>query len=144
MFQTDPLPDTVEILGAPTARLRIAADRPVAMVAVRLSDVAPDGKATRVTYGLLNLCHRDGHAEPRSLEPGERYAIAVPLNGVAQSFPAGHRIRLSISTSYWPLAWPPPEPVTLTVYGGESELELPVRPASEPGRDDAVGGARGN
>ena len=49
--------------------LEFAVDQPVAMVAVRLSDVAPDGRATRISYGLLNLTHRDGHAPARSAGP---------------------------------------------------------------------------
>ena len=98
------------------------------MVAARLSDVSPDDKATRVTYGLLNLTHRDGHETPRPLEPGKRYRIGLRLNGIAQKFPRGHRLRLSLSTSYWPLAWPPPKPVRLTVYAGSSTITLPIRP----------------
>jgi hypothetical protein len=104
------------------------------MVAVRLSDVAPDDKATRVTYGLKNLAHRGGHGGPERLEMGQRYCVDIRLNDVAQVFPAGHRVRLSISTSYWPLAWPPPEPARLTIWPGSSSLELPVRrsgPADE-------------
>ncbi|MEU5371206.1 CocE/NonD family hydrolase C-terminal non-catalytic domain-containing protein [Streptomyces sp. NPDC005951] len=46
---------------------------------------------------------------------------------MAQAFPPGHRIRLSLSTSYWPLVWPAPEPVLLTVYETGSALALPVR-----------------
>ncbi|MBB4689101.1 CocE/NonD family hydrolase [Amycolatopsis jiangsuensis] len=131
VFDTDVLTERCEILGAPTLRLAVSADRPIAMVAARLSDVAPDGRATRVTYGLLNLTHREGHREPQPLVPGEEYSVELELNGVAQAFPAGHRIRLSLSSSYWPLAWPPPEPVTLTVHTGRSGLTLPVRPAVE-------------
>lgn len=83
----------MEILGAPVVDLELAVDRPLAMVAVRLSDVLPDGKATRVTYGLLNLAHRDSHEHPERLEPGKRYAVQVRMNDVAQSFPPGHRLR---------------------------------------------------
>jgi hypothetical protein len=101
------------------------------MAAVRLSDVAPDDKATRVTYGLLNLCHRNGHSEPEPLQPGRIYSVRVPMNHIAQSFPPGHRLRISISTSYWPLAWPSPSPVRLRVHIGPSSLELPVRPERE-------------
>jgi hypothetical protein len=46
-------------------------------------------------------------------------------------FPAGidegHRLRVALSTSYWPVVWPAPEPVTLRVATGPSRLELPVR-----------------
>jgi len=132
VFETDALDEQCEILGAPVVRLDLSASRPVAMVAARLSDVAEDGSATRVTYGLLNLTHRDSHDRPEPLEPGHRYQVEIPLNGVAQAFPAGHRIRLSLSTSYWPLAWPPPEPVRLTVHMGTSALDLPVRPVAAP------------
>lgn len=128
VFDTLPLRETVEILGAPVAELTVAADRPVAMLCARLSDVAPDDKATRVTYGLLNLTHRDGSAEPRPLEPGKTYRVRVVLNFVAGQFPRGHRIRLALSTSYWPIAWPAPEPARVTVHTETSNLWLPFRP----------------
>ncbi|MFO7648766.1 CocE/NonD family hydrolase C-terminal non-catalytic domain-containing protein [Halomonas campaniensis] len=127
-FDTPPLEANLEMMGAAELELELAADRPVAMVAVRLSDVAPDDKATRVTYGLLNLTHRESHEAPTPLEPGRRYRVRVQLNDVAQVFPRGHRLRLSLSTSYWPLAWPPPERVRLTVFDRGSALHLPVRP----------------
>ncbi|MGW9188276.1 CocE/NonD family hydrolase [Streptomyces rubiginosohelvolus] len=132
VFQTDPLPERVEILGAPSVTIAVSADAPVAQVNVRLSDVAPDGRSTRVTYGVLNLAHRDSEAEPSELTPGERYTVRVPLHGVAQAFPPGHRIRLSLSTSYWPLVWPAPQPVLLTVYENGSALTLPVRDQDVP------------
>ncbi|GAB3213748.1 hypothetical protein SAMN02745673_04451 [Marinactinospora thermotolerans DSM 45154] len=136
VFDGAVLTERLEIHGAPRLDLEFSVNRPVAMVAVRLSDVAPDGKATRVTYGLLNLTHAQGHERPRPLEPGRRYRVSVALNGVAQAFPPGHRLRLSLSTSYWPLAWPPPEPALLTVHlGGHTALALPVRRADA---DDEV------
>ncbi|HCW94117.1 MAG TPA: peptidase S15, partial [Flexistipes sinusarabici] len=55
VFDTPPLDESVEILGKPEVTLNVSASNPLAMVAVRISDVSPDGKATRVTYGLLNL-----------------------------------------------------------------------------------------
>jgi hypothetical protein len=120
----------MEILGRPEVDLVLAANRPVAMVAVRLSDVAPDDKATRVTYGILNLTHRTGHESPAALEPGRRYTVGVRLNEIAHIFPAGHRFRVSVSTSYWPIAWAAPRPTCLTVVTGASRLLLPVRSSS--------------
>lgn len=132
VFDTEPLTEQVEILGSPTVELDLSVSEPVAMVAARLSDVSPDGAATRVSYGILNLTRRDSTESPEPLEPGRRYRATIPLNGLAQAFPPGHRIRLSLSTSYWPLAWPPPKPALLSVHEHSSTLTLPVRPVDEP------------
>jgi predicted acyl esterase len=128
VFDGEALGERVEILGAPVAMLELASDRPLALVVARLSDVAPDGAATRVTYGVLNLTHRDGHEHPAPLAPGQRYRVRLAFRDVAHAFPPGHRVRLALSTAYWPTVWPSPEPVTLTVFTGASTLELPVRP----------------
>ncbi|MFJ8468086.1 CocE/NonD family hydrolase [Streptomyces swartbergensis] len=132
VFDSEPLTEPLEILGSPTVELDLSVSEPVALVAARLSDVSPDGSATRVSYGILNLTRRDSTEFPEPLEPGRRYRATVPLNGVAQAFPPGHRIRLSLSTSYWPLAWPPPKPALLSVHEHSSTLTLPVRPVEEP------------
>ena len=126
-FDSPPLEARLEILGAPEAELEIAVDRSTAFLAVRLSDVAPDGAATQVTYGLLNLTHDPAHETVTPLEPGRRFRARVRLNDIAHAFPPGHRIRLTVSTSYWPRVWPSPEPVTLTLYAGAGLLRLPVR-----------------
>ncbi|MEE4599511.1 CocE/NonD family hydrolase C-terminal non-catalytic domain-containing protein, partial [Streptomyces sp. DSM 41524] len=126
VYESEPLTERVEILGSPSVDLEVAASAPVAQVTARISDVAPDGRATRVTYGVLNLTHRESDEHPRPLEPGRRYRARITLNGVAQVFPPGHRIRLSLSTSYWPLVWPAPEPALLTVHGEGAALTLPV------------------
>ncbi|MBI2718079.1 MAG: CocE/NonD family hydrolase [Rhizobiales bacterium] len=120
------------IVGRSFARLRVAADRPQAQVAVRLNAIHPDGAVERVTYGLLNLAHRDSHEKPSPLKPGKFYDVSVELNEIAQTVPAGCRLRLAISTSYWPIAWPSPEPATVTVDPSHSLLEVP-RLVSEKG-----------
>lgn len=133
VWESDPLPERLELLGAPEVELRLSVDRPAALLAVRLVDVAPDGSASRITYGLLNLAHRDGHERPRPRPPGEPLAVRLALRHAAWAVPAGHRLRLAVSTAYWPIAWPSPEAVTLGVLGGA--VDLPVRPpAPEDGR----------
>ena len=134
VFISEPLAERVEILGAPTVSLSFASDKPQALVCVRLNDVAPDGRSTRVTYGLLNLTHRNSHEHPEPLVPGQRAQAVVEMDDIAHAFPPGHRIAVSISTTYWPVAWPSPELANLTVFCGETTaLSLPVRP---PNPDD--------
>ena len=137
VFDSEPLEAPLELLGAPVVELTLRSDEPQAQVAVRLSDVRPDGSVTRVSYGLLNLTHRDSHADPTPLEPGRTYRVRVQLNDVAQRFPAGHRLRIAITTDYWPIAWPSPRPATLDLTAGESQLLLPVRPPRA--EDERVG-----
>jgi predicted acyl esterase len=128
-FETAPLPEPLEILGAPALTAELSSDRPSAFLCARLCDVAPDGASSRVTYGLLNLTHRTSHAHPEPLEPNRSYSVRLQLNDVAHAFPAGHRIRLALSTTYWPIAWPSPEAATVTLSTGGSRLALPIRRA---------------
>jgi uncharacterized protein len=130
-FDSDLLDEVVEILGAPVAELEIRSDKPVALMAARLSDVAPDGSATRVSFGVLNLTHRDSDEEPEPLEPEQSYRVRVQMNCVAHRFPPGHRMRLSLSTSYWPLAWLPPEQACVTVRPAGSTFTVPCRARDE-------------
>jgi putative CocE/NonD family hydrolase len=126
-FDSPPLAKRIEILGAPAVTLELSVDRPAAQLAVRLNDVTPEGGSTRVTYGLFDLTQLDG--EP--LVPGKRVRVRLQLRDAAHAFAAGHRIRVAVSTGYWPIAWPAPEPVTLSLFTGASRLELPARPPRE-------------
>ena len=133
-FDSAPLGERLEILGAPVADLELAVDRPQAALAVRLNEIRPDGSSVRVTYGVLNLTHRTSHEHPEALEPGGRYWVRVALNHIAHAFAAGSRVRLAVSTAYWPVVWPSAQAVALTLFTGASGLELPVRPP-DPGDD---------
>jgi uncharacterized protein len=128
LFVSEPLKEAVEILGAPLVRVSFSSDKPQALVCTRLNDVAPDGRSTRVAVGLLNLTHRDSHEHVSALVPGETYEATVEMDDIAHVFAPGHRIAVSLSTSYWPIAWPSPELATLTIACAESFLTLPVRP----------------
>jgi uncharacterized protein len=128
IFDSAPLSGDLEILGAGLAELEVSADKPVAKLACTLSEVHPDGSVERVSYRLLNLAHRDSYEHPAPLERGKRYRVKVQLKDAGHRFAAGNRIRLAISTAYWQVAWPSPEPATVTVYTGFSRLTLPIRP----------------
>jgi uncharacterized protein len=126
-FTTQPLERRLEILGSPALVVALSSDSPTATLAVRLCDVAPDGTSTLVTRGLLNLAHRAGSAEPQPLEPGRRETVRVMLEAAGYVLLPGHRLRVALSPTYWPWVWPSPGHVTLTVFTGESRLELPLR-----------------
>lgn len=137
-WEMAPLTGDLDLLGVPVVRLRVAADRPVAQVAVRLNKVMPDGKAWRLAYGLLNLTHRAGHADPQPLVPGRPVDVEIPLGFLAQRLRPGERLRLAVSEGLWPLAWPSPDAPTLTVTGGELLLPVRAAPLIEPAMPIAV------
>jgi putative CocE/NonD family hydrolase len=126
VFETAPLDAPIEILGAAIVTLDIMSDEPIANLAVRLCDVQPSGGSLRVSYGVLNLTHRDGHETPAPLVAGRRYRVRIQLNDAGAAFPVGHKVRLALSTTYWPMIWPSPVTATVTIFGGT--LDLPVRP----------------
>lgn len=135
-FETTPLDKPLEMAGDANVRLRVSVDKPVAHLAARICDVDPSGRSTRVSFGVFNLTHRNGHETPEALVPGEVYDIVIPMKHVAQSFAPGHRLRLAISTQYFPMIWPGPEPVELTLHTAGSVLELPLR--APQAADDAL------
>ncbi len=126
VFDTAVLSEKLAILGNPTLRVGLRSNQPQALVAARLCDVWPDGSSTLITRGILNLSQRDGKSTPKSLIPGEIVEVEVGLNHVGYVVPRGHRLRLSISTSYWPIAWPAPKTTTLTLNSEQSSLGLPL------------------
>ena len=126
-FDSAPLDEALEIFGAPVVTLKMTLDQPQGLLHVRLCDLAPDDSSCRVTYGLLNLTHREGHESPQDLEPGRVYTVSVAMNDIAHRFLPGHRLRVAVATGCWPLVWPSPTLTTLGVTTGESHLSLPVR-----------------
>lgn len=127
-FTTQPLEQDLEICGNPVLRLRIASNEPDAFVFVRLTDVHPDGRSFLITRGNLNLAHRDGHNEEVAPVPvGEFLDYEIPLKVIAERLPAGHRLRVSVSTNYWPWLWPSPRRATISIDTAHSALELPLR-----------------
>ncbi|WP_374378386.1 CocE/NonD family hydrolase [Dongia sp.] len=141
-FDDDILAAPFQLLGGARLTVSFSSDRPEAMLAVRLNDVAPDGSISRITYGLINLQHHAGHESAIALVPGQRYQAIVRLKDVAYEMPVGHRLRVAISTVYWPLAMPVPMAAQVTIH--EASLTLPQRlTGSFPAVPPQLGTARG-
>lgn len=127
-FDSAALQDRVEILGRARMRLRLHCDAAQGQVIARVCDVAPDGSSTLVTRGVLNLSSRAGRDRVVPWEPGTVEDVEFELNAVGHAFPPGHRLRVAVSSAYWPWVWPQPHNATLGIDPGESAVDLPVRP----------------
>jgi putative CocE/NonD family hydrolase len=127
LFESEPLQDDLQLLGFPVFHATLRCDAAQANLTVVLSSVNDDGSATLLSYGVLNLTHRHGHREPAALQPGEAFDIAIQLNAVGQRIAMGQRLRLALSTAYWPVIWPAQYDATLTLTAGSARIELPQR-----------------
>jgi predicted acyl esterase len=149
VFTTDPLESPVTVMGPVRVRLWIEPDTPDLDLAVRLTDVYPDGRSMLVIDGAARARARCGDDRECLLTEGEPTEIEVLLSSTAMVFNAGHRIRIVVSGSNWPrfevnpnhgapfeadLAPRVARPVLLAGADHPSRLELPV-PAS-PRRAD--------
>lgn len=125
-FDSAPLTSDMDIVGAPRITLTLSSDQPQGQIAVRLNHIHPDGAATRITYGVLNLSHRNSAAMPEPMTPGAAQEVSFTLDHIAYRVPKGHRLRVSISDAYWPLLWPSPTRTKLSLCAGQ--IAIPQRP----------------
>jgi putative CocE/NonD family hydrolase len=67
-----------------------------------LVDVYPDGYSLLIQEGILRASFRNPDEAPSNIEPGKVYQLNVDLWATSFTVPAGHRIRLEISSSNFP------------------------------------------
>ncbi|MCB1000735.1 MAG: CocE/NonD family hydrolase [Acidimicrobiales bacterium] len=131
------------LVGAPAVSMRVRSSEVVGQVAVTLSDIAPDGRSTPITSGVLDLaCAGRWPADPggapdepaRVVAAGEWLDVRVHLATTTWTFVPGHRVRLSIAGADWPRWWPAAAPFVLGVDRGSIRVDLPVVDDLPPSR----------
>ena len=96
------------------------------MLMARLCEVSPDGASARVALNPLNLAHFASHENPQALAAGTVYRAKILLSETGHIFKKGNRVRLALSTSYWPMLWPSAEVATVTLQAQSACLSLPT------------------
>ncbi len=126
-FDTPALDDPLELMGRACLTINFLVNRPVAQIVVRLCDVSPDGVSQRISFRAVNLTYHGNNETPETLSPGKLYSATIKLNECAHRLRKGHKLRLALSNSYWPMVWPAPEPVILELDLAGCKLDLPIR-----------------
>jgi len=131
VFDSPVIEGSFEVVGFPRVGLSVSADAPLAHWVARLEDVQPDGKVSLVAGALLNGSQRRSRLKPESLIPGEVYDLEFEMHFTTWTFKPGHRIRLSVSNSLFPMIWPTPYPMSTQLFIGNENtwLEIPVIPS---------------
>ncbi|PBJ72316.1 dipeptidyl-peptidase [Trypanosoma cruzi cruzi] len=126
VFDAAELQHELEILGRPILEVELTCDKPKAMLFAQLSDVSPDGAVSRISFGVKNVTQAAGDQRIEYLQEGKRVRVRVLLNYCAHRFTKGHRIRLSLANSQWPMFWVSPEINTLSLDLSTATLRLPT------------------
>lgn len=129
-FDSPPLTDEFILLGATEAILALLTPRN-RQLALRLNDVAPDGTSARVVWTVQNLSINDRDAKTSDSNAVKTRKVQLTFPTKAYRFRKGHRIRLSVTASYWPIIWPSSRPGELFITSGL--LRLPTPPAKPKG-----------
>ena len=131
-YDSAPLDAEVSMLGLAHARLIVAADAPLADWVVRLEDVAQDGSVTAITGAGIAGAQRLSMEHPEPLVPGQEYVLDLDLHLSSWVWPRGHRVRVVVSNSQWPMLWPTPYAMTTSLRLGAADgsaIVLPIVPA---------------
>jgi hypothetical protein len=99
VYTSAPLSETVEVIGDLRAHLHVSTDAVDTDFTAALVDVFPDGSANLIQDGILRMGLREPQRGRQLLEPGRVYAIEIDLWATAYRLPAGHRLRVEISSS---------------------------------------------
>lgn len=98
VFSTAPLTEDIEVTGRVLAKLFVSSTEPHGDVAIRLTDVYPDGKSILILDSLTHM----GHPHNVSLKPNIPSEVQVDLWSTSIVFAKGHRIRVIVSGSNFP------------------------------------------
>jgi putative CocE/NonD family hydrolase len=105
MFETSPLAEDVEVIGTMTAEIFLSADAPDTDLWVKVFDVAPDGTAWNLMspgLDVIRASYRDTTAGRQLLKPRNVYMLRLGDLMTANEFKKGHRIRVVLSTTFFP------------------------------------------
>ncbi|CAJ1028918.1 X-Pro dipeptidyl-peptidase (S15 family)/Prolyl oligopeptidase family/Serine aminopeptidase, S33/alpha/beta hydrolase fold/X-Pro dipeptidyl-peptidase C-terminal non-catalytic domain containing protein, putative [Leishmania lindenbergi] len=127
-YTSAPLTASMDILGQPTFSVRLTCDQPKGLLFAQLCDIAPDGAATRITYGMKNLVHcgPEGDRAIALVQPGQAVQVTVKMDFCGYCVPAGHSVSLSLANNYWPMVWCSPANTTLLLDAATAVFLVPV------------------
>jgi X-Pro dipeptidyl-peptidase len=125
-YATPALRSPVRIAGSPVLELRLTDSAERGQIAPTLVDLAPDGSATPISRGFLNLQYRGGLTRARRVPPGRAVRARVRLAPQDQAVATGHHIGVIVESSNVGWALPVQGGYDITVHHGTSRLVLPV------------------
>jgi len=122
VYTTPPLEEDVEVTGPITVKLYASSSARDTDFTAKLDDVHPDGTSMLIELGVRRARYREGTAAPKLITPGEVLPYEIKVWPTSNVFKAGHRIRLEISSSNFPM-WDR-NPNTGHPFAEDAELQV--------------------
>ncbi len=102
VYTSEILEEPLDVIGPLKLVLHASSSAADTDFVAKLIDVYPDGRSINVAEGILRARHREGLAKQVLMEPGAVYRMEIDMVGTANSFQAGHRLRVHITSSHFP------------------------------------------
>ena len=90
--------------GTGRVHLFVSSNRPDTDFGYRLTDVYPDGRSMLLVDNIQRMRFRNGFltSDTASMQSGTVYEIDIDIHDLANTFLAGHKIRIDITSSNYP------------------------------------------
>jgi uncharacterized protein len=110
VYSSDALKEPLVVVGNVKVVLFAATDGRDTDFTARLIDVFPDGRALALTTssGIIRARYRNGVDHTELLTPNKTERYEINLNDIGYAFLAGHRLRVEVSSSNYPVYSPNP------------------------------------
>ncbi|HEX2455939.1 MAG TPA: CocE/NonD family hydrolase [Vicinamibacterales bacterium] len=103
VYTSEPFKETTEVSGPIEPTIYVSSDVKDTDITVKVIDVYPDGTAYNLDESIQRLRYRNGYDKPLAwMEPGKVYKVTLQPLTTSNYFPAGHRLRIEVSSSNFP------------------------------------------
>jgi uncharacterized protein len=103
IYSTEELEEQLSITGKINIELFVQSDRKDTDFSVRLCDVYPDGRSMILTQGIKRARFRENLETEVFMDSLSVYPITIELNDIAYTYLEGHKFRIDITCSNFPM-----------------------------------------
>jgi putative CocE/NonD family hydrolase len=103
VYTSEAMTSDFDVAGKPMVTLVASSNCPDTDWVVMLTDVAPGGSSTSLCEGRMRARYRESLEYEALMEPGETYEFTFEMDAVTHTFKPGHRIRIDVTSSFFPL-----------------------------------------
>ena len=102
VYTSEPFTEDTEVSGFVESTLYLSSDAKDTDVTIKLIDVDPDGAAYNLDETIQRVRYREGYDKEVFMEAGQVYKVDLTPMSTSNTYKAGHRLRVEVSSSNFP------------------------------------------